>query len=510
MPTSTHPRHKAGSSDGHDSANASPRSQQSRLSTSSSSSSSEDSHHDRRQSQYHDIGYLNTLAQSGAGDGQFRIVRGPEARHILGQYQNDAVFRHKSGPLVIARSAVTNTGRTIVDYARTWRGDTKAHRNKGPRKDFLSGEFKRAKDIQQYFEHELTTKIPEEEAAQHDQQLKHTLKEFDKEFLSATVDNLGSPSKLPHSKHPSPRHSGDKTLPPSPANKELSLTPPDSRSPRHSPSKHSESLPGTSSGHRKSSRENKHPDVNTLLPPPSSATASVQSIPRLGPILQDLAAHEQPLRIVNPDPMKHELTRSSATSFSSEGTFRHADHLVIVVLDDHDDYNDWELKHPTAVLRRTPTSRKSRWDGPLVGRGDSSEERTESVDAPKNVTPLKISPPVYALPKTFSLGTPATGYVPQVPAYTPQSIYAPPAPSPYSSYAPASGQSSPYASFSPYGTALSPFGGSTVTLSPANVGYTNQGYGPFSPYATSQASLSPPYAAAPINLTSPSYHYMGL
>ncbi|KAF8903579.1 hypothetical protein CPB85DRAFT_1319857 [Mucidula mucida] len=217
---------EAGSSDGHDSANASPRSQQSRLSSSSASSSSEDAHHhDRRQSQYHDIGYLNTLAQSGAGEGgQFRIVRGSEARHILGQYQNDAVFRHKSGPLVIARSAVTDTGRRIVDYARTWRGDTKAHRNKGPRKDFLSGEFKRAKDIQQYFEHELTTKIPEEEAAQHDQQLKHTLKEFDKEFRRMSTTS-GSPSKLPHSKHPSPRHSGDKTLPPSPANKELSLTP---------------------------------------------------------------------------------------------------------------------------------------------------------------------------------------------------------------------------------------------------------------------------------------------
>ncbi len=185
-------------------------------------------------------------------------------------------------------------------------------------------------------------------------------------------------------------------------------------------------------------------------------------------------------------------------------------------------------KHPTAVLRRTPTSRKSRWDGPLVRSGDSSEERTESVVSPlsshsrnlaspgistpsKNVTPLKISPAVYAPPTTYSLGTPATGYVPQVPAYTPQSIYAPPAPSPYSSYAPASGQSSPYANYSPYGSALSPFGGSTVTLSPpANVGYTNQGYGPFSPYGTSQASLSPPYAAAPINLTSPSYHYMGL
>ncbi len=105
---------EAGSSDGHDSANASPRSQQSRLSSSSASSSSEDAHHhDRRQSQYHDIGYLNTLAQSGAGEGgQFRIVRGSEARHILGQYQK-CVF------LLLGACCECSSGRPVMRCSDT-------------------------------------------------------------------------------------------------------------------------------------------------------------------------------------------------------------------------------------------------------------------------------------------------------------------------------------------------------------------------------------------------------
>ncbi|KIY69035.1 hypothetical protein CYLTODRAFT_243591 [Cylindrobasidium torrendii FP15055 ss-10] len=167
--------------------NGSPKSLASGLSSASSTSSSStaraEARHKRRlaQSKYHDIDYLKTLANAGLTDGSVNVLSGKQIGEFVGLLSKDPTLRNRTGPVVVARSAVTG-GRKIVDYARMWRGDTKAHRNKGPRKDFLEEEFDSARDAQSVIEEALYATVPEDEAVQHDEELKRTVKEFDKAF----------------------------------------------------------------------------------------------------------------------------------------------------------------------------------------------------------------------------------------------------------------------------------------------------------------------------------------
>ena len=71
---------------------------------------------------------------------------------------------------------------SVIGTVTDARDQTKAHRNKGPRKDFLSGEFKRAQEVKHYLEDSLVSEVPEDQAAQHDMELKRAVKDLDVAF----------------------------------------------------------------------------------------------------------------------------------------------------------------------------------------------------------------------------------------------------------------------------------------------------------------------------------------